>query len=238
MRQTLKSHACLDAVMKQLTARGIGTMKKQAQPVMEANEKRLWDSGVTSVTCAQSWSYGVFYYNCKAFGFRGFDDHHSLETTQYSFDCDELGDYVTFSGKVCKNYQGGIHKTNPSQKQYSSASDPNRCTVKLFQSYLTSLPMDGTSHTFYHRPLPNKVDGKIQFNRQVAGVNRLKCYMKEMCTVAGLEGTYTNHSGKVTQATSLYQKGFDEQAIMARTGHRSTAVRAYKRPSNAQLKDV
>ena len=25
---------------------------------------------------------------------------------------------------------------------------------------------------------------------------------------------------------------------MARTGHRSTAVRAYKRPSNAQLEDV
>ena len=59
-----------------------------------------------------------------------------------------------------------------------------------------------------------------------------------ICTVAGLEGTYTNHSGKVTQATSLYQKGFDEQAIMARTGHRNTTVRAYKRPSNAQLKDV
>jgi len=161
-------------------------------------------------------SYGVFCYNCKAFGFRGFDEHHSLETTQYSFGCDELGDYVTFSGKACKNYH---------------------CIVKRFQSYLIRLPMDGTSHAFYCRPLPNEVDGKIQFSRQVVGVNRLKCYRKRG-TVAGLEGTYTNHSGKVTQATSLYQKGFDEQAIMARTGHRSTAVRAYKRPSNAQLKDV
>lgn len=123
MRQTLKSHACLDAVMKQLTARGIGTVKKQAQPVMEANEKRLWDSGVISVTCAQSLSYGVFYYNCKASGFRGFNEHHSLETTQYSFGRDKLGDYVTLSGKVCKHYQGGIHRRNLSpktQKQYSS----------------------------------------------------------------------------------------------------------------------
>ena len=113
-------------------------------------------------------SYGVFCYNCKAFGFRGFDEHHSLETTQYSFGCDELGDYVTFSGKACKNYQGGIHQRNPSPKslkQYSSASDPNYCIVKLLQSYLTSLPMDGTSHAFYCCPLPNKVDGKIQFSR-------------------------------------------------------------------------
>ncbi|CAG2224947.1 unnamed protein product [Mytilus edulis] len=49
-----------------------------------------------------------------------------------------------------------------------------------------------------------------------------------MCQKAGLTGNYTNHSGKRTCATALYKAGLDEQTIMDRTGHRSSAVRAYK----------
>ena len=59
-------------------------------------------------------------------------------------------------------------------------------------------------------------------------MNTLASLMKEMFAKAGLEGNFTNHSGKRTCATSLYEAGLDEQSIMDRTGHRSTAVRAYK----------
>ena len=53
------------------------------------------------------------------------------------------------------------------------------------------------------------------------------------------ERRFTNHSGKVTCATTLYESGqFDEQAIMSRTGHRSTAVRKYKRASDRMLQNV
>ena len=47
------------------------------------------------------------------------------------------------------------------------------------------------------------------------------------------------HSGKVTCATQLHERGtFDEQTIMSRTGHRSTAVRTYKRASSTLAKAV
>ena len=53
------------------------------------------------------------------------------------------------------------------------------------------------------------------------------------------ERRFTNHSGKVTCATTLYESGqFDEQAIMSRTGHRNTAVRKYKRASDRMLQNV
>lgn len=53
--------------------------------------------------------------------------------------------------------------------------------------------------------------------------------MKVICEKAGLKGNFTNHYGKRTCATALYQKGVDEQEIMGRTGHRSEmGVRAYK----------
>ena len=50
---------------------------------------------------------------------------------------------------------------------------------------------------------------------------------------------FTNRSRKVTCATRLFQTGtFDERTIMSRTGHRSTAVRSYKRPSSSLVKAV
>ena len=57
--------------------------------------------------------------------------------------------------------------------------------------------------------------------------------MKEMCERAGFSGRYTNHSRKVTCATELFALNVDEQLIMRQTGHRSSAVRAHKRPGVA-----
>ena len=57
--------------------------------------------------------------------------------------------------------------------------------------------------------------------------------MKTICEKGELTGHYTNHSGKRTCATQLYNQNVDEQEIMRRTGHRSTtAVRKYKRASD------
>ncbi|CAG2223082.1 unnamed protein product [Mytilus edulis] len=56
---------------------------------------------------------------------------------------------------------------------------------------------------------------------------------------AGIDGYFTNHSGKRTCATTLYQAGVPEQEIMNRTGHRSVeSVRKYKRASSEMLKDI
>lgn len=51
-------------------------------------------------------------------------------------------------------------------------------------------------------------------------------------------GFYSNHSLRATCATRLFQKGVDEQLIAHKTGHRSNAIRAYKRASVDQEKEV
>ena len=152
----------LDAQMKRLTAAGVGTTRKEAKPISEEDEQKLWENGIVNYTTAQGLSYGAFFYNCKAFGFRGFDEHHSLEVSQYTFGSDEVGKYVVFTGKACKNYQGGIHQRNvmpKSVKQYANKTSPDRCIVCLFRTYLDNLPQDDTL-AFYRRPLPLK-DGRI-----------------------------------------------------------------------------
>lgn len=90
----------------------------------------------------------------------------------------------------------------------------------------------GNRGKFYRRPL---MGNGIRYGEQPVGVNKLKNLMKIICKRGGLEGNYSNHSGKRTCATQLYMAGVDEQEIMLRTGHRSEkSVRKYKQ-SNSDI---
>jgi hypothetical protein len=51
-------------------------------------------------------------------------------------------------------------------------------------------------------------------------------------------GFFSNHSLRATCATRLFQAGVDEQLISKHTGHRSVAVRSYKRPSDEQERQL
>lgn len=61
------------------------------------------------------------------------------------------------------------------------------------------------------------------------GHNALQQVVPNLFKAAGIAGHYTNHSLRATSATRLFEASVDEQLIMQRTGHCSTAVRAYKR---------
>ena len=96
----------------------------------------------------------------------------------------------------------------------------------FFDDYLGALDRAGS---FDRRPLPQLPGKPIRFSNQNIGVNKLKTFKKTICE-KGLTRHYTNHSGKRTCATQLYNQNVDEQEITRRTGHRSTtAVRKYKR---------
>ncbi|MCW4264426.1 MAG: tyrosine-type recombinase/integrase [Candidatus Thiodiazotropha endolucinida] len=97
----------------------------------------------------------------------------------------------------------------------------------------------GNEGDFYKRPLPSSPGNPLRYSTQPVGVNKLRTFMKEIAKKGGLNGNYTNHSGKRTCATQLYNAGIQEQEIMARTGHRSeVAVRKYKRTSEGIQKAV
>jgi len=229
----VQTRQVLDAQMKQLTTCGVGTLKKQAQPLTSEQEHSLWEQGIFSIETAQGLLNAVFWYNCKCFGLRGGDEHRNLEVDQYSLDHDEHGRYLRFVGRSTKNYQGGLqHRKlhNKDLRLYSNPELGTRCVVDLFSEYLSRL--GGKSGPFYRRPVKNS--NPPRFTKQVLGRNTLSTIVKRFCEEAGFQGNYTNHSGKVTCATALFRSGVDEQLIMRQTGHRSDAVRAYKRSSREQ----
>ncbi|CAC5393680.1 unnamed protein product [Mytilus coruscus] len=99
----------------------------------------------------------------------------------------------------------------------------NPVLFTIYEQYLNIVrDLNGTA--FYRR-----LDkGSIKFGEQSVGVNKWSNIMKTMCAEAGIDGYFTNHSGKRTCATTLYQAGVPEQEIMNRTGHRSVeSVRKY-----------
>ena len=62
--------------------------------------------------------------------------------------------------------------------------------------------------------------------------------IKNLCKKGGITGRRTNHSCRASTATRMYGQVCDEQLICEKTGHRSVAVRSYKKTSNHQLKEV
>ena len=104
----VRAHKVPDGRMKQLTASGVGTVKKLVQPLTHVQEDSLWDQGIFGLQSADSILNAVFWYNCKCFGLRGGDKHRTLVAEQYSVDSDDCGRCLRFVGRSCKNYQGGL----------------------------------------------------------------------------------------------------------------------------------
>ncbi len=87
--------------MKELTADGIGVNKKRSDPVTRADEDIFGDTDVLS----EGLSNAVFYYNGKAFGFRGMEWHKNLDAEQYEIKTDPENklQYIQFT--ACNVYR-------------------------------------------------------------------------------------------------------------------------------------
>ena len=105
----------------------------------------------------------------------------------------------------------------------------------IFDLYIRALGNEGD---IYRRLLASSA-GNLRYSNQAIGVDKVALFMKKIAKKGGLKRAFTNHSGKRSCATLLYNARVPEQEIMARTGHRSElAVRKYKRTSDEMLKQV
>ena len=60
-----------------------------------------------------------------------------------------------------------------------------------------------------------------------------------MCSLAGIEGDFTNHSLRAMPATQMFDMGVPEKVNQERTGHKSLeALRTYERMNSKQHETV
>ncbi|CAC5366355.1 unnamed protein product [Mytilus coruscus] len=85
-----------------------------------------------------------------------------------------------------------------------------------------------------------KVMGKrnIWYADQPIGRHSLANIVASICQEGGIGGYRTNHSLRASAATRMYDAGVDEPLICEVTGHRSNAVRNYKRTNEKQKRKI
>ncbi|CAC5389685.1 unnamed protein product [Mytilus coruscus] len=201
----------LDNVMK-LRAE-VRVPKKQAEEISLEEEEKLWASGSLGSDNAR----------------------HLLNTLVYL-----IGLNFALRAKS-KADEGGIKHKNVKRKSvvaYQNTENQARCVVNLFELYASHCPpFPRKADALYLRPLkiPN---GNIWYADQPIGRHSLANIVASICQEAGIGGYRTNHSLRASAATRMYDAGVDEQLICEVTGHRSNAVRNYKRTNEKQKRKI
>ena len=100
--------ATLDAEMKRFHGAGLGTTTKQAQPIPPDEEALLWSCGMFGTHNAKAILNAVYFYNCKVFGLRSYDEHCNLRCAQYKKVDDQGCVYLEYTDFGSKTNQGGL----------------------------------------------------------------------------------------------------------------------------------
>ena len=175
------------------------------------------------------------------FGLRGGQEHRNLKLSNFTFKQDSDGrDYILYTECISKAYTGGLkhmHVQPHSTRAYAIPIDQTQCIFTIMRKYISLCEETSLSESFYLRPLLKPTE-KMWYGKQPLGHNTLSKMVSSIMTAASFQGNFTNHSLRATAASRLFQASVDEQLIMGVTGHRSTAVRTYKRPNDDQLRDL
>lgn len=99
----------LSARMAELTAQGVGTSTRQAEPISEEAENILWEKGLLGNSTGESMLNTLFFYNCKLFGLRAVDEHKTLSVDQFELGQDQKGKFINFTGRANKTYKGKLN---------------------------------------------------------------------------------------------------------------------------------
>ena len=215
--------ASLDAEMKRLQTAGIGSVKKQAEPLTIEEEELLWQKKLLGDHNPQSLLNTMMYMNGLHFALRSGSEHRQLRHKPLQIQLIEKpGEraHLLYTEDISKKRPGGLKGRKQKPKvviHHANTADPSRCFVRLYNKLC--LP-DRPNGSFYLAPL-KKCTESCWFSRSPLGHNSLKNLLGNICKEAGIAGFKTNHLLRATAATRLYASGIDKQLVMERTGHRS-----------------
>ena len=237
----------LDNLMKKHCAERLGSTMS-AQPITFEHEELLWEMGILGEQQPNQLRNTVLFLLGISFALHGGDEHRRLQCPgfepQITVMKDEKGvKFLCFQEDLkTKTNQGGLSGKNfkaRSLKVYGNQSNLDRDVVRLFEKYVGLLPQNPKCGAFYKYGLAySSMRPCCWYSDKPVRVNSLKKVVSDMMKQAGIDGKFTNHSLRATTATHMFEKGVDEQLIKCVTGHKSDAVRLYKRPSDKLLKSA
>ncbi len=72
----------LDSEMKRLHGMGLGVKTNQAEPLSPDEEAILWSKGLFGSHNGEALLNTVYFYNCKVFGLKSYNEHRNLSRSQ------------------------------------------------------------------------------------------------------------------------------------------------------------
>ena len=235
-------HRSCDSVYRSLHQQGVGARVRHAAVISEAEEQKLWSTGVIGITTPLSLQRAVFFYVGKRFCIRGGEEQRQLRPSMFVRSSNP--DCYTYVEHGSKNHSGGLKQLSVENKTVPCVAVPEnnpQCIVFLLDQYFRRLPKYAFEQDiFYLRPKSSvpASDSEPWYECVAVGKNSLATMVKRMCLDAGIEEK-SNHSLRATGATSMFQANVSERVIQKVTGHRSLqALRCYERVSADQHREV
>lgn len=206
----------------------------------------MWNRGILGSKTPSELLDTLVYLFGLNLALRAAQEHHNLRCgnpaciSQIQVQTSRTGKrFLRYTEDTSETRQGGLAHRKLAPKvvnAYENAEQPKRCTVRLYEKYISHCPKVRTD-AFYLRPLKSPISN-VWYGKQPVGINKLSTVVKRLCSAAGLEGYRTSHSLRATAATRLYANEFDEQLIAETTGHRSNSIRSYKGTNESQQEKV
>ena len=152
--------ADLDAEMKRLQQSGLGSKRRQAEPLTLEEEELLWKKGLLGSSNPQTLLDTVLFMSGMYFALRSGAEHRQLRHDPCQIELVERpGEraYLRYTEDVSKNKPGGLKGRKMKPKvvfHHANEQDPSRCFVNLFKMYNSLCPEGRPKDAFYLQPLP------------------------------------------------------------------------------------
>ena len=231
----------LDNLMKEHAACGVINSLKQAEVLSFTDEDILWSKGLLGIHNPTVLVNTVVFLLGLTCSLRAGKEHRILRSIPFKSQFEFC--YDADASLFLRYTEDSGLKTNKSGLKHRSVdckvvdvycvANIERCPVRIFQFYLSMLPKHRVCQALYLQPR-KKFTERSWFLDKPVGINTLRNVVKKLCEDADIPGYYTNHSLRSSSATRMYRSGVEEQVIQEITGHRSTAVRSYKRTCQSQ----
>ena len=233
----------VDNLMKLRVSQGIGISVRKAEILSSFDKDLMWNLGLLGMQNPEVLLDTVVFLVGKGFALRAGKEHRTLRAPPFNSQMQFMHDsdnnvFIRYTEDIgLKTNKRGLkhRKFQPKSVDIYPIEQVERCPVRIILKYLSLFPPNRNCKAYYLQPRKKYSPDNWYLDKPV-GSNKLREVVKDLGKKAGLPGFYSNHSLHSTCATTLYQANVDEQLIQEITGHRSLAVRSYKRTCNSQRK--
>ena len=154
-----KFKSSLNAEMTRLQAAGLGSKKKQAEPLTLEEEAVLWKKKILGDHNPKALLNAIMFMTGLYFALRSGAEHHQLQHKPCQIQLVEnAGEraHLVYKEDISKNFPGGLKGRKHKPKvvvRYANTENPDRCFVRLFKKYCSVCPVNRPDDAFYLTPL-------------------------------------------------------------------------------------